>query len=229
METTTLPVGRLSGGERRAGLPPRSAKAVGFTLIEVVLVISLVGILSAVTMPLYSTVVHRARITRDTASLVALAESMRRFHNDTGAWPHLGGTWQATATATTLGPAQFTTADTAMVGGASGGPVEADGTTPFPPCQLVPPGSPCFAGPYVNAAAPWPNSWGHPLMYAYIPPGATQGGRLSPAGAIVIWSTGQDGIDQTSTNGSCDLVSRALGACSDPGSDDIVLFVSTAT
>lgn len=54
----------------------------GFTLIEIMIVIAIIGILSAVAMPQYQDYVRRSRITIATSALSAMRVSMEQYFQD---------------------------------------------------------------------------------------------------------------------------------------------------
>ena len=60
----------------------------GFTLIEVMVVIIMVGILAAIAVPIYSNYVYRARSAEAVTTLGAIKTYMLERQNATGSWPH---------------------------------------------------------------------------------------------------------------------------------------------
>ena len=60
----------------------------GFTLIEVMVVIIMVGILAAIAVPLYSNYVYRARASEGVTTLGAIKTYMLERANATGRWPN---------------------------------------------------------------------------------------------------------------------------------------------
>ena len=60
----------------------------GFTLIEMLVVVLVIGILAAVAIPQYQTAVDRARLTRYITLVKALAEARQRLYMSTGEWKH---------------------------------------------------------------------------------------------------------------------------------------------
>ena len=60
---------------------------IGFTLIEVMVVIIMVGILAAIAVPIYSNYVYRARVTEAVTTLGALKTYFLERFNANAAWP----------------------------------------------------------------------------------------------------------------------------------------------
>ncbi|MGA1790715.1 MAG: pilin [bacterium] len=60
----------------------------GFTLIEVMVVIIMVGILAAIAVPIYSNYVYRARTSEGVTTLGAIKTYMVERSNATGKWPN---------------------------------------------------------------------------------------------------------------------------------------------
>jgi type IV pilus assembly protein PilE len=58
----------------------------GFTLIEVMIVVAIIGILSAIAMPLYSQYVQNARRAEARAMLMENAQYMQRFYTQNGSY-----------------------------------------------------------------------------------------------------------------------------------------------
>lgn len=57
-------------------------KAAGFTLIEVMIVVAILGILSAIAVPMYSDYVKRGKITEATAALADYRIKMEQYYQD---------------------------------------------------------------------------------------------------------------------------------------------------
>jgi prepilin-type N-terminal cleavage/methylation domain-containing protein len=62
----------------------------GFTLIEVMVVIIMVGILAAIAVPIYSNYVYRARAAEAITTLGAVKTFLLERQNATGSWPEQG-------------------------------------------------------------------------------------------------------------------------------------------
>ncbi len=80
-----------------------STNSRGFTLIEVMIVVVIIGILAAVVIPSYQDSVMKARRAEGKAALTDLANRMERYYVDNGKYPTgLGtGTGQMSVTTTT--------------------------------------------------------------------------------------------------------------------------------
>jgi type IV pilus assembly protein PilE len=60
----------------------RKDKNSGFTLIELMITIAIVGILSAIAMPIYSDYVRRGKVPEATSALSAMRVQMEQFYQD---------------------------------------------------------------------------------------------------------------------------------------------------
>jgi prepilin-type N-terminal cleavage/methylation domain-containing protein len=64
-----------------------SKNELGFTLIEVMVVIIMVGILAAIAVPIYTNYVYRARTSEAVSTLGAVKTYLMERRNATGSWP----------------------------------------------------------------------------------------------------------------------------------------------
>ena len=105
-------------------------KAKGFTLIELMVVVAIIGILSAIAIPLYASMQQKARISRAQADMAVLASAFAAFGSHCGdvpgtiaAWPAAGAPAAGATCAATVGstgPAQLTAAVTDGAGISAG-------------------------------------------------------------------------------------------------------------
>jgi len=61
----------------------------GFTLIEIMVVLVLLGILATISVPIYSNYVRKAQISEAITNVDALATAIRVYKMETGNWPSL--------------------------------------------------------------------------------------------------------------------------------------------
>ncbi len=66
-----------------------SKNDLGFTLIEVMVVIIMVGILAAIAVPIYTNYVYRARTSEAVSTLGAIKTFLMERRNATGVWPSI--------------------------------------------------------------------------------------------------------------------------------------------
>jgi len=60
----------------------------GFTLVELLVVVLIVGVLSAIALPQYTTAVERSRSAEALSLMSSIAESAQRYYFQHDAWPH---------------------------------------------------------------------------------------------------------------------------------------------
>ncbi len=127
----------------------------GFTLIELMIVVAIIGILSAIAIPMYANMQTRARIGRAQADMAVLASAFSIFAAHCGNVPGTIAAWPiATAAAAgatcalnvaSTGPAQLTVASTdgTLPAGISAGPFLR--TVPQPPAGATVPWTYAYA------------------------------------------------------------------------------------
>lgn len=59
----------------------------GFTLIELMVVVIIVGVLAAIAIPLYTGYIKNARTSEGTARLAAIMTAAKAYHQQNAAWP----------------------------------------------------------------------------------------------------------------------------------------------
>ena len=71
---------------------PRAAGAHGFTLIELMIVVAIVGILSSIALPAYTDYIRRSKISEGTAALSDLRVRIEQYYQDTRSYVSSGTT-----------------------------------------------------------------------------------------------------------------------------------------
>lgn len=66
----------------RSSAAPRRARVTGFTLIEVMIVVAIVGILAGIALPSYFTYIMRSRIIEATTALGDIRSQMEKYYMD---------------------------------------------------------------------------------------------------------------------------------------------------
>ena len=65
----------------------------GFTLIEILVVVSIIGVLSSITISSFATAQAKARDTRRMQDLKQIGNALNMYYNDNGQYPQTGGYW----------------------------------------------------------------------------------------------------------------------------------------
>jgi prepilin-type N-terminal cleavage/methylation domain-containing protein len=73
-----------------------SRKRLGFTLVELMITVSIVGILAAISLPMLSTYVARSRATESTGFLAEIKSRQESYRSDFGMYCDVSGTYMNT-------------------------------------------------------------------------------------------------------------------------------------
>lgn len=188
----------------------------GFTLIEVIVVVSIIAVLAMMITPLIDRHLNDARITRAASEAQTIATAMLNFNKDTGKWP----IFQLPATNITTTSAIFTTLyspgtyPTPSVDAASWAPATAARGPIRDQLEFNQPlygtsGKFAWRGPYVTNAGEDPFGNAYVINASNLAFGATS--------AAFVLSAGPDGTIQTTFAQSIGSGSTAIAV----GGDDI--------
>ncbi len=67
--------------------PPQRQRPRGFTLLELVIVMSMIGLLLSIALPQYMAVLERGRLQAQQSSLATMREAIDKFYGDRGRYP----------------------------------------------------------------------------------------------------------------------------------------------
>ena len=89
-------------------------KMTGFTLLEIMIVVAIIGILGAVAMPSYNKYIKRAKASEVLTLYAAMKIHMVSYHLDTGEWPANNGNLSLRNAEIGLGPVDSYSTDTIL-------------------------------------------------------------------------------------------------------------------
>ncbi len=173
--------------QRKMGQEPDARRERGFTLIELMIVVAIMGILAAMVIPLMQNAQSRARIAKATSDIRSIASAVVQYSAHCGGLPGAAG-------------------DSCQPGNATAGPLSAGGG-PFPGAALVQVTNAQGqnAGPFFNI---WPTPPGGWTAYAVNIPAAAV---ATPQCALAAGVAGTFNVATTSTNGDI-AAGQALAA-----------------
>jgi prepilin-type N-terminal cleavage/methylation domain-containing protein len=183
----------------------------GFTLVEIIVVVAIIGLLAAIVVPVVAGQISKAKITSQQADLKEIGNAYTHFYIDTQMWPaaNSNGVWDPN------NPVQVDAVSMS-------GPTAIWTAAGLVNTATLVTAQNNWKGPYLNTAdkafataanaAGVKDRWGNQYSITYDPPTVVTG--AIPGGAIVIWSKGPNGVDDgtgasVKTNGTCP--SPALG------------------
>ncbi len=154
----------------------------GFTLVEVIVVAGIIAILAGILVPLILKEIDEARITRAYADVRSISTAVIVMRKDTGKWPNLDNSCNATATL--IQSDGILPTNTVAMGFDSATPVMYN-------AYLASDESGCYGSKWKGPYMAWvnPDPWGN----AYI----TNIGAAAGTGPLWILSAGPDGIVNT--------------------------------
>ncbi len=173
--------------QRKIGQEPNVRRERGFTLIELMIVVAIIGILAAMVIPLMQNAQARARIAKVTADIRSIASAVVQYAAVCGGLPGAAG-------------------DSCQPGNAAAGPLSAGGG-PFPGAAIVvvTNGQGQNAGPFFNIWPTPPAGW---TVYTVNIPAAAV---TTPQCALAAGGAGTFNVTTTPTNGDI-AAGQALAA-----------------